>query len=47
MISYYCAHCGTDLGKLDEGEPQLVCPFHPDGVVTAYQGEDNGNSQPE
>ena len=44
MIQYHCAHCGTDLGKLAEGEPEPVCPYHPDGVVTAETvEEENGN----
>lgn len=44
MIQYHCAHCGTDLGELVEGEPEPVCPYHPEGVVTATTVEaDNGN----
>lgn len=39
-MEYRCAHCGRELGPVVEGEPEPVCPDHPECVVEVFDNAD-------
>lgn len=46
MQVYVCAHCYTVLGPVIEGEPEPVCPDHPDGPKELSEQDDGDPVNP-